>query len=202
MNPYEILGIHSESSQEDIDKAYRLKAKLHHPDRRGGSHEKMSEINQAYALIGTPEARACFDRGEPRQPSPLTVDQEAEINVRGLLATIILQGDEYANFLSTAQANMSIVITQFQKGLKDAEKKVSLLEKRKAQVEKKSPGENFILDVIESQIRGLQAGEEIAKHQLKVALRAQELLNEYVWTGESRPNPPFFTISTNQGIFK
>lgn len=54
---YQILGISSNSSIEDIKKAYRSLALKFHPDR-GGSEEKMKELNEAYEyLINNQEKR-------------------------------------------------------------------------------------------------------------------------------------------------
>ena len=68
--PYETLGVKSSSSQEEIKNAYRNLAKKYHPDLNPGSKEaekKFKEIAGAYELVGTPENRAKFDRGELSQ---------------------------------------------------------------------------------------------------------------------------------------
>ncbi len=67
MNPYTVLGVDQKASQEEIKKSYRKLAKLYHPDMNQGnkdSEKKFKEISHAFDLIGTPENRAKFDRGE------------------------------------------------------------------------------------------------------------------------------------------
>jgi len=44
---YEILGVSANATKDQIRRAYRKLAALHHPDRPGGSHEKMRDINAA-----------------------------------------------------------------------------------------------------------------------------------------------------------
>ena len=53
-NPYEVLGVASTASDEEIKTAYRTLAKKYHPDTNPGSEyaaEKMREINNAYDKI-------------------------------------------------------------------------------------------------------------------------------------------------------
>jgi DnaJ-class molecular chaperone len=54
MNPYDILGVSSGASDEDIAKAYKSLAKKYHPDLNPGNEaaaKKMGEINRAYEDI-------------------------------------------------------------------------------------------------------------------------------------------------------
>lgn len=67
INPYQALGVAKTASQEEIRSAYRSLAKKYHPDLNPGSKEaerRFKELSTAYDQIGTPEARAKFDRGE------------------------------------------------------------------------------------------------------------------------------------------
>lgn len=53
-DPYKVLGVSPDASEEEITKAYRRLAKKYHPDVNHGSEEaasKMSEINAAYEQI-------------------------------------------------------------------------------------------------------------------------------------------------------
>ena len=47
---YKMLGIAPSASWPDVEKAFRAKAKLHHPDH-GGDDDVMRALNDAYALI-------------------------------------------------------------------------------------------------------------------------------------------------------
>jgi DnaJ-class molecular chaperone len=62
-----VLGVKRDASQEDIQKAYRALAKKLHPDLNPGNkkaEEQFKEVAAAYDLIGDPEKRGRFDRGE------------------------------------------------------------------------------------------------------------------------------------------
>ncbi len=50
MNDYNTLGIPYGSSKDEIKKAFRRLAHIHHPDK-GGSSQKFSEISSAYSRL-------------------------------------------------------------------------------------------------------------------------------------------------------
>lgn len=63
-NHYKILELHESASQADIKRAYHRLAKQHHPDSRAekaGDHERISQINAAYEVLGDPTARKRYD---------------------------------------------------------------------------------------------------------------------------------------------
>lgn len=58
---YELLGVESSADLEAIRQAYRRLAVQHHPDR-GGSHEAMVKINEAWNVLSNPATREEYDR--------------------------------------------------------------------------------------------------------------------------------------------
>ena len=91
LNPYQVLGVERDATQDDIKSAYRKLALRYHPDRNPGdkeAEERFKEVSEAYATLRDPEARARFDRygNSGGRPDFETVDwqtifREADIQV-------------------------------------------------------------------------------------------------------------------------
>jgi molecular chaperone DnaJ len=63
-DPYFLLGVPPEASDEDLKRAYRQKAREFHPDITGGdaaTEERFNDVRLAYELLRNPESRARFE---------------------------------------------------------------------------------------------------------------------------------------------
>lgn len=64
-NYYETLGVAKTASQEEIKKAFRKKAKIHHPDANlndPSAEDRFKEINEAYDILGDEAKRKQYDQ--------------------------------------------------------------------------------------------------------------------------------------------
>jgi DnaJ-class molecular chaperone len=67
-DPYTVLGVPRSATEADIRRAYRKLAKELHPDlnpsNRASAEERFKKVSAAYGVIGDPEKRRQYDRGE------------------------------------------------------------------------------------------------------------------------------------------
>merc|ERR1719433_2491979 len=68
---YKILGVDRSANDEEIKKAYRKRALVHHPDRHSGASEeerkeherKFKEVGEAYGMLSDTKKRSRYDNG-------------------------------------------------------------------------------------------------------------------------------------------
>ncbi|MBQ3521031.1 MAG: DnaJ domain-containing protein [Firmicutes bacterium] len=69
MNPYEVLGISENASEEEIKRAYKEMVKKYHPDKYQDNpladlaEEKLQEVNEAYDMLIKKGASSSYDYG-------------------------------------------------------------------------------------------------------------------------------------------
>ena len=83
-NPYAVLGLTPQATQEEIRRAYRTLMRQNHPDTRAlrdaassaASNTKLHQATAAYTTLSDPASRAEYDHGttDERTITPTHVD--------------------------------------------------------------------------------------------------------------------------------
>jgi len=77
MDHYQTLGVAKNATQDEIKKAYRRLAGIHHPDK-GGDTAEFQKIQQAYEILSDPNKKQQYDN-----PNPFGQGMPGGFNVHG-----------------------------------------------------------------------------------------------------------------------
>ncbi|HKG22064.1 MAG TPA: DnaJ domain-containing protein [Blastocatellia bacterium] len=109
---YEMLGIDSGATKEEIDKAFRNEARKKHPDG-GGSEEEMKSLNEAHDVLSDTATREAYD--SEREPPPrasygssMAFDPEAASRAGTL--NIPVADEDYAGLIMGAATCFGIAL--------------------------------------------------------------------------------------------
>ena len=64
-DPYDVLGIARNATEDEIKKAYRKLARKNHPDANHGdknAETRFKEVSEAYSILSDADTRAAYDR--------------------------------------------------------------------------------------------------------------------------------------------
>ncbi|AAD14474.1 Similar to gi/2829865 F3I6.4 from Arabidopsis thaliana BAC gb/AC002396 [Arabidopsis thaliana] len=90
-NPYEVLGIPSNSTDQEIKSAYRRMALRYHPDKNPDdpvAAEMFKEVTFAYEVLSDPENRRLYDTTGSEAVGPENEDLELDLSSLGAVNTI------------------------------------------------------------------------------------------------------------------
>lgn len=191
-SPYEILGVPKDATADEVKAAFRREASKAHPDREGGSGERMAAVNEAYAVLADASRRKHFDQtGSTGQPP--SVDDEAVQLLTAMFARALEQ--EVGGIVEFARDQAHGFQQTLIQQREDALAKARKLEGKRGKVRTKGGASNIVQALIDSQVAALRSQVASLNHQLKVASATCKLLEAY---DEDRPppeQPTFFTMS-------
>ncbi|KAG7650036.1 DnaJ domain [Arabidopsis thaliana x Arabidopsis arenosa] len=90
-NPYEVLGIPSNSTDQEIKSAYRRMALRYHPDKNPDdpvAADMFKEVTFAYEVLSDPENRRLYDTTGSEAVGPENEDLELDLSSLGAVNTI------------------------------------------------------------------------------------------------------------------
>lgn len=173
-NPYEVLGVRREADATSIRAAYRQLARAHHPDR-GGSDERMGEINAAYEVLSDEEKRARFDRtGDSRKPD------DPEIVAEAAVAQMINQwlsdpSESGENVVAAFLNNVRIMRIKIESEIHGMRNGLAVLERKRTRI----TGPLDVGHMIDERQAALRTAIENCERQLLINKHVEELLGKF-----------------------
>jgi curved DNA-binding protein CbpA len=86
-DPYVVLGVRADASDEDVRSAYRRLVQLHHPDHNRGSAEserRFEEVQEAYAQVRKLRAGGAHAAAPPPPPPGAAADPDLDARLKDM----------------------------------------------------------------------------------------------------------------------
>lgn len=185
-NLYEILGISSAASSEDVRSAYRSKVKEVHPDA-GGSSEAFSEVVLAYEILIDEDRRKRYDETGSAEDSGKDILEGGKLIVEGLLNDLIQRDDaKYFDVIALMCANISRIVSEKHVSIDALEKRRQTLVDLKDRFRPRLPSETYLHDLFEAKLDAVSKA--VAAERLSIAHlnAASSLLKRYDFARENR----------------
>lgn len=198
MNPYEVLGVARNASDEEIKNKYRTLARVHHPDK-GGDKELFIRIKDAYDVLSDPYKRQTFDESGYTFPEQLLQNEVKELFKKMLSVILDNPKDSPLNLVLALRTETNKAIEQAKKDLnnvKDAIKKFRTVNRRLKL--KKDGGDDILLLLLVERIRVLEENRQNAYRRTVVCSMMETILNDYQYGDENIDN--LLTMVAGEGI--
>ncbi|XP_037332231.2 dnaJ homolog subfamily C member 7 isoform X1 [Pungitius pungitius] len=85
---YKVLGVNKNATEDEIKKAYRKRALLHHPDRHSGAspelqkeeEKKFKEVGEAFSVLSDPKKKSRYDSGQDLEEDGMNMGADFDAN--------------------------------------------------------------------------------------------------------------------------
>lgn len=172
MNPYDVLGVSSTATTDEIKKAFRSLAGRHHPDK-GGDADRFDEIRQAHDVLMDDQRRAHYERtgSTEKRRDIVEISREAIAQDfdRLLEANKLTPNVNYIDKLANHYENVcSMALVERKKLVK----RISRTEKLVA-----ITAGDILLGVLQARLSGCKAQLVEFDHQVEAAKKCLELID-------------------------
>jgi len=179
MNPYDILEISPQASDEEIKKKFRILAQQFHPDRSGGNEEKFKQINLAYSILSDPVRRKHFDSTGQYNVNP-SLKEESINNLAQLLNHFINQiNPDLENLIVCMKNDILREKNALSTQISNCINTITKLEKFSKKIKRKKEGENILKSFVQLQITSQENNIKSFNKNLEVCDNMLEMLEDY-----------------------
>jgi len=182
MELYNELGIDADATQQEIKKAYRIKASVYHPDKNDGCEiaaEQFKKVQHAYEVLSNEDNRAHYDRTGNVCDVKAIYNDALEIITSAMLALVSNNSYERDNYIPQ-------IVKLLENNLRSSREKI---EKVSADIEKlkylidNTAANEAILRGLTQQLNQMAVGKEEPSKLIPILEKALEIMEEVSYTG-------------------
>lgn len=178
-NPYEILGVRRDASDDQIKAAYRRRAKATHPDS-GGDPAAFGRVQKAYELLLDPVRRKVFDDTGYDVELADPVDLQALIVIEKLVNELTLDEREPGSFdpLARMRSDLSEEMRKARFSKRELERHAARIEHHLERLDKR-PTTDILGSMLRARIKAITTAISETEAKIKASERACEMLYDY-----------------------
>jgi DnaJ-class molecular chaperone len=185
-NLYKILGVDKKSSIEEIKKAYRKLALIHHPDKNNGEEsQEFIDIVTAYTILKDKKKRKKYDKtGE--FDTQVFDKRKSALNFLATIFMNIVRDPNYDPLTKDVFKIMNICIDQEMQRMRVKEQKVSEWIKKFELIEGRIKGKDSLFnDVLNTELRQQNKLKDDVNHEIEIMAEARKILKDYKYKTEN-----------------
>lgn len=188
-NLYDILGVPKDATNEQINKAYRKRAKEAHPDK-GGDPEEFRAVNTAKQVLLNPRLREKYDNTGEFDDTPDNRENEiigvAMQAFNEAIAEAVARGGSptRTNLVSSAIKKVNLKMDAKREEVKTHKHAVEITKKVLGRLRVNDKKKGYIIRGLENQARKYEDLIKGAENGLEVFSEALELLKCYTFDVE------------------
>jgi len=178
-NPYEILGVRRDATDDQVKAAYRRRAKATHPDS-GGDPDAFSRVRKAYELLQDPVRRKVFDDTGYDVELADPVDLQALMVIEKLVNQLTLDEREPGTFdpLLRMRTDLSEEMRKARFSKRELERHAQRIEHHLERLEKR-PSTDILGSMLRARIKAIAIAISETDAKIKANERACEMIYDY-----------------------
>lgn len=197
MNLYTVLGLTPQATAGQIRTAFRLLAQRNHPDK-GGDHEVMQAIQEAYDVLSDPERRAQYDEQGATGRGP-TARDKALAHLGTVLDQVIDHLADSLEYVDPIQKARDVLHQNLAEG-SQVQKKLARAIQCREKVLRRAQFKGTTTNTLEAMIQGMVATlkSHLEKNEQQIATlhAALDILADYDYeVGQAPKQVPEVTLS-------
>ena len=186
---YDVLGVNSDASNEEIKKSFREKAKKYHPDSSEGDRDTFEKIKHASLVLLDPTKRKRYDETGEEDSGPDHTQTEAMTIIMSILGKILAQDSpQRMNITSIIKTNLEGMKKEGYESIENIKTEINKFEKLEKRFIKKNKGPNIFSISMRSNIRRSEEQIENCNKKIAVIDLAIQIMGDYSFEVEA-PSP-------------